>query len=637
MSSRLCNGFKLLGKLRKRGLCPGLVIRMTFARFRSYGFNGLLHRLEYWTHRLGLEDSRSKRRERIRRLARLDYDKICELRRVAHSIDGPRITVLILAGDGCRHLQAGIESILRQLYDNWDLHVVCDAAAGTIVRGVLSQFGPHEGRIRMAESDAGLGAAADAALSKAEGELVAVLPADGRLREDALLLAAGLLRAGSAARALYSDECEVVEDGRVLRPLFKPDWNAELLLGHNYVGSFFVAETDLLRKAGGFGLYYKAALGHELVLRLVRACDGERICHVPYLIYQRRADPGAAGALVDGGSMAAGEAGRLAVQHHLTAIGRPAEVLPGPLSQTYRIRFPLPQPRPLVSIIIPTRNAAGLLRRCVESIFEKTAYEHFEVLVVDNQTDEPEAEEYLNQCAARAQVRVLSYNRPFNYSAINNFGASESAGEYLCLLNNDTEVITPEWLGELVMWAFQPGIGAVGAKLLYPDGSIQHAGITLGIMGLVGHAYRGIAAEEAADIPLLAVAHEVGAVTGACLLVSRAHFEAAGRLDEEHLAVSYNDVDLCLRLRSMGLHNIWTPHAALYHHESRSRGRDDSPAKRERFEKEANFILAKWGPELLKDPTYNPNLSLNREDYALGWRPRAPAPAQYLEGLLKRG
>jgi GT2 family glycosyltransferase len=292
----------------------------------------------------------------------------------------------------------------------------------------------------------------------------------------------------------------------------------------------------------------------------------------------------------------------------------------------------LPVPRPLVSIIIPTRNASALLRRCVETIFEKTAYEELELLIVDNRTEEPAARQYLSECAARPKVRVLSYDYPFNYSAINNLGASQAVGAYLCLLNNDTEVITPEWLGELVMWASQPGIGAVGAKLLYPDNSIQHAGITLGIMGLAGHAYRGA---TAADVPLLAVAHEVGAVTGACLMVSRAHFDAAGGLDEEHLAVSYNDVDLCLRLRAMGLRNIWTPHATLYHHESRSRGRDDSPAKRERFEEEADYMLAKWKPELSKDPTYNPNLSPNCEDYALGWPPRVPPAARYLEALLK--
>jgi GT2 family glycosyltransferase len=440
-------------------------------------------------------------------------------------------------------------------------------------------------------------------------------------------LAAAEIVANPATCMLYSDECQIDGGGIPQSAHFKPSWNPELMLGQNYVGDLLVARADRVRAVGGFRPALQGGHAHDLVLRLSTVCPSDRIAHLPYLLYRRRIAQSRH-------AYSEMEAGRLAVQDHLRTSGRPADVSLGQAPFTYRVQFPQLDPQPLVSVIIPTRNAVELLKRCVQGLIEKTEYNNFEVLVVDNQTDEPRARNYLQLCRARANFRVLTYNKPFNYSAINNFAAEQARGEFLCLLNNDTEVIDPGWLNALVMWGTQPGIGAVGAKLLYPDRTIQHAGITLGVMGLAGHAHKTCQDGSPGYFGRLTVTHEVGAVTGACLLVRRGTYESVGGLNEEHLAVAFNDVDFCLKLRARGLRNIWTPDAVLYHHESKSRGSDITGEGRARFEREAAYILATWGDKLSEDPTYNPNLSKIREDFALAWPAQVPSPTSYLAALL---
>ncbi|MGH8600837.1 MAG: glycosyltransferase family 2 protein [Burkholderiales bacterium] len=280
----------------------------------------------------------------------------------------------------------------------------------------------------------------------------------------------------------------------------------------------------------------------------------------------------------------------------------------------------MPQPVPRISLLIPTRNRVDLLRRCVESILAKTTYPDFELLVIDNQSDDGAAMDYLRRLATHERVRVLRYDKPFNYSAINNWAARECTGELLGLVNNDIEVISPDWLEEMAGFAVRPDTGVVGAMLYYPDDTIQHAGMLLGIHGVAGHAYAGMPRGYRGYMARALVAQEVSAVTGACLLVRREVYAAVGGLDER-LPVEFNDVDFCLRVRQRGYRNVWTPFAELYHHESASRAIDDAAAKQARSAGIA-CMLERWGEALREDPAYNPNLSLQSLNFELAFPPR---------------
>jgi len=630
MQGSLRKTLRLVGELRKRKLPLAFVLRTGLARLRSYGVAGLLQRFEYWSHAFGVDNSAERYPERLRQLSMLGPRELGALRRLASQVCGPMISILLpVEAPPLSQLRSALDSVTRQLYGHWEVCAAPCATTGGEQHAALMDRAAQDPRIRVASGELAEGSAgaANQALAMARGQLVALLGAQDELREDALLLTAAQVVPNPMTCMLYSDECQIGADGIPKTAHFKPGWNPELLLGQNYVGNLFVACADRVRAVGGFRQALQGGHAHDLVLRLSAVCPSDQIAHLPYLLYRRRiAQTEAAPAEM--------EAGRLAVQDHLRTSGRPADVSLGPVPFTYRVQFPQPDPQPLVSVIIPTRNAFEILKRCVEGLMRETEYKNFEVLVVDNQTDEPRAREYLQLCRERANFRVLTYNKPFNYSAINNFAAEQARGEFLCLLNNDTEVISAGWLNALLMWGMQPGIGAVGAKLLYPDRTIQHAGITLGIMGLAGHAHKTVQDGNPGYFGRLAVAHEVGAVTGACLLVRRATYEAVGGLNEEHLAIAFNDVDFCLKLRARGLRNIWTPDAVLYHHESKTRGSDITGERRARFEEEAAYMLATWDDKLSDDPTYNPNLSKAREDFALAWPSPVPSPASYVAALL---
>ncbi len=292
-------------------------------------------------------------------------------------------------------------------------------------------------------------------------------------------------------------------------------------------------------------------------------------------------------------------------------------VEPGLLPNTYRIRWPVPKNQPLVSLLIPTRDGCEILKRCVDSILEKTSYKNYEILILNNQSRRPETLNYLNTVARDKRISVHNWDYPFNYSAINNFGASKAVGAILGLLNNDVEVISPGWLDEMVSHACREDIGCVGAKLYYPNDTVQHAGVVLGIGGVAGHAHKYFDRNEPGYFSRLMVVQNISAVTGACLVVRKSLFEQVGGLDEEHLSVAFNDVDLCLKIREAGFRNLWTPFAELYHYESLTRGANDSNKKRARARREAEYMRKRWGSALDTDPAYNPNLTLVHEDFSL--------------------
>lgn len=420
---------------------------------------------------------------------------------------------------------------------------------------------------------------------------------------------------------IYADDDLIGATGERSGPRFKPDWSLAHLRATDYIGSAAVFRADAVAAAGGLRPDCLRHGNFDLLLRVIDAA-GERVSHIAAALLHRQISRESDDEEHTQQVMAWQ---RQVLEAHLGRNGITAAVentLPG----CRRIRFRLPADAPLVSIIVPTRDQVGLLRSCVESVLTKTAYPAFELLIVDNQSVDVDALAYLREIAARSKVRVLRYDRPFNYSAINNFAVGQSQGTVICLLNNDTEVISPDWLDEMVGHLLQPRVGAVGAKLYYGDGRVQHGGDVVGPGGCANHLHSAIGRDDPGYCNRAAVAQELSAVTAACLVTWRALYEQLGGLDEKDLAVAFNDVDYCLRLRAAGHRVVWTPHAELYHHESVSRGKANSWRRKLQARHEVMVMRRRWAREMQQDPFYNPNLSYQQADFSLSHAPRVRKP-----------
>lgn len=539
---------------------------------------------------------------------------------------GPLFSVLLPVYDTPeKWLRSCIESVLAQAYPKWELCIADDASTQPHVAKVLHEYARRDPRIRVEfrERNGHIAAASNTALAMARGDYIALLDHDDELRPHALMAMAEEILADPGAALLYSDEDKIDEQGRRFQPYFKPDWNPDLLLSQNYLCHFTVIRTALAVEAGGFVEGTEGSQDHDLFLRCTaRLADGG-IRHVPRVLYHWRAIAGST-ALARGAKDYAAVAGLEAVRSHLAATSPGARAVALEHGH-YRVHWPIPDPAPRVDIVIPTRDRLELLRPCVESVLANTRYPDFRLLVVDNGSTDPAACRYLESLAGRARVEVLRHDVPFNFSEINNWAVARGDGEIVCLLNNDIEAFDAGWLEEMVGQALRPGVGAVGGLLLYPDDTIQHAGVVLGLGGVANHAYCHLPAGSPGHGARGLVAQSMSAVTAACLVVQRKHYEAVGGLDER-LQVAFNDVDFCLRLRERGLRNVWTPFARLYHHESASRGAEDSPEKVERFRGEVALMRQRWADVLDNDPAYNPNLSLEVEATAsqLAFPPREP-------------
>jgi O-antigen biosynthesis protein len=523
-------------------------------------------------------------------------------------------------------LRRAIDSVRRQLYPHWELCIADDASTAPHVRRVLADYAARDPRIRVAfaETRGHIASTTNRALALATGPFVTFLDHDDELAEAALSTVACELAEHPDAAIVYTDEDKIDERGCRYDPAFKPDWNPDLLLAQNYVAHLCVYRTDLVRDLGGLETGYDGAQDWDLVLRASAAVDPARIRHVPSVLYHWRAIPGSS-------ARAANEkqyvhaAQRKVLDAHVARTGTAADVEPA-AGIYWRVRYHLPEPAPAVTLIIPTRDGYRFLHRCIESIAKQTRYANLELIVVDNQSTDPRTRAYLAEIDARPDVTVLRYDAPFNYAAINNFAASRARGDVLGLVNDDVEAISPGWLEEMVSHAVRPEVGAVGAMLYYPNGTIQHAGIILGIGGVAGHAHtyqpRGHPGPSCRGL----LAQDVSAVTGACMVLRRSVFEEVGGFDDAHLAIAFNDVDLCLRIGALGYRIVWTPFAELYHHESASRGYEETPTQQARFEREERYMKERWGPILKNDPAYNPNLALDRESFTLAFPPRARKP-----------
>ena len=520
-----------------------------------------------------------------------------------------------------------IESVVCQVYSNWELCICDDASTASHVRAVLQRYESNNPKIRVSygEINGHISKATNEAIGMATGKYIAFFDHDDQLSPHALLRLAEYIAKSPHALVFYSDEDKIDTAGNRFDPYFKSGFNLGLLRSHNYMCHFAAYETEFLRSLGGLVVGLEGAQDYDLALRAIDATEAANIVHVPHVLYHWRT---AVGSTASGHSEKsyAFAAGQRALNAHFARRGLLANAVEAPeAGGMYRTRWHSPKQHPLVTIVIPTRNGEAILRLCLDSL-SRTTYENYEIVVIDNGTDDPETLKMLRSRELEGEIRVLRDDRPFNFSALNNRAIKEQAkGEYVLLLNNDVEVINPDWLTEMVGCAAEEGVGCVGARLWYPDGRLQHAGIIL-VCGVAGHSHKYLPRGHHGYMGRAVLSQDMIAVTAACLLVKRNIYWEVGGFDEG-LAVAFNDVDFCLRVHKAGYRNHFTPYAELIHHESVTRGYEDSPEKQKRFRLEIEKMQTRW-PILLShdDPYYNPNLTASAEDFSLAWPPRRVLP-----------
>jgi glycosyltransferase involved in cell wall biosynthesis len=539
----------------------------------------------------------------------------------------PLISILLpVYNTNPKWLLRAIASVRAQLYSRWELCIVDDASTDQRIWEIVRRQARRDKRLKILRrtKNGHICAASNDALRLATGEFIALLDHDDELSLLALYCAALALNRKPDLQLIYSDEDKLDREGRRCDPHFKPDWNPDLFTSQNYISHLAVYRTELVREAGGFREGFEGSQDYDLTLRCVEKIEPAQIHHIPRVLYHwRMAEESTAGA--SSAKPYAVTAARRAMQEHFDRRHLAVSVVPD-YSIYLRAKYSLPHDPPLVSIIIPTRDRTDLLRRCIDSIFAKTDYPRFEVLVIDNQSREPDTLEYLAKLESES-VRVHRVEGAFNFSKLNNDGVCLARGSLVALLNNDLEVINPDWLSEMVSHALRPEVGAVGARLWYPDNTIQHAGVILGGGGVADHAHIGLR-DEPGYFARAHLVQDFSAITAACMLVRKDRYLEIGGLNEINLPVAFNDVDFCLRLRARGCRILWTPHAQLYHHESASRGFEDTKLKRSRFLSEVAYMEAKWKEALANDPCYNPNLSLGENLFTLAFPPRTKKPWQ---------
>ncbi len=519
------------------------------------------------------------------------------------------------------YLIEAIESVRNQVYQNWELCIADDCSTRPYIREVLTQMMALDSRIKIVfrEKNGHISEASNSALAIATGEFIALMDHDDVMVDSALVWVAHSIEENSNCALIYSDEDKIDERGYRFSPFFKPDWSPELFLSMNILTHLNVFKADIVRKIGGFRKGYEGSQDYDFCLRFLDHITADQVIHVPKVLYHWRAIEGSV-ALDSREKQYAHDAARKAILEYHQRQGVDAKVVSG-FGPLHRVLYSYKNDDNRVSIVICTRDAKNILKVCIDSIIQKTTYPNYEIIIVDNGSVEPETFKYFDEIKKHEFVKIVRIDCPFNYSYLNNEGAKHASGNLLCFLNNDIEVITPGWLEELVMHAQRKEIGAVGAKLYYPNGLIQHFGIVTGIMGgVAGHAFKYFGGNADGYFGRLRVVNNVSAVTGACLMTRKVVFESVGGFDEVNLAVAYNDVDLCLKILAKNLRIVVTPFAELTHHESLTRGHEDTPEKKARLKKEQDFMKKKWGKSLT-DRYYNPNLTLVHENYSLAWPP----------------
>ena len=532
-------------------------------------------------------------------------------------------------------LTRAIDSVIAQSYPKWELCIVDDCSTDPHVRPLLQRVSRHDRRIRVsfADRNRGIAGASNACMEMARGDFVVFLDNDDELAPHALFFIAELLNRHPDADVIYSDEDKIAPGGTREHPFFKPDFSPDLLLCHNYICHMLVVRRSLVMDVGGFREEYDGAQDYDLILRVVQRTARNRIYHIPDILYHWRMVEGSTALNYWNKPQAKDATLRLIDEYLKNLLGQDygtVEYVPMADNVLFYPRYALKR-FPLVSIVISTRDKVHLLRACIESL-SRTTYPSYEIVLIDNNSQEQETKAYFDTLRQEhPHIRIIEYPHPFNYSAINNFGIRQARGEVIILLNNDTELLTPDWIEIMLGYAQQRRVGAVGVKLLYPNGTIQHAGVILGLGGVAGHSHKYYPADHFGYGARLRTVCNYSAVTAACMMFRRDVWQQAGGLDER-LAVTFNDVDFCLRIRTLGYDIVYTPQVQLLHHESMSVGRVHLD-ERTMDAQEIAFMKQRWGEALYIDPFYNLNLTLDTEDYAIHPLRRR----QYMATLAKRG
>ncbi len=515
-------------------------------------------------------------------------------------------------------LREAIESVQKQIYPHWELFLIGPNPDSTSPLGeeVPVAGGDHDPRSAtskihwlLTSPNDSLATSLNLALETAKGDFIALIDAQDRLSSQALYQIAKTCNVRSDCQLIYTDEDKLDAQGGRCDPNFKSDWNPDLFYSQNYLHRLTVYRRTVVMQVGGFQADYPGGEEYDLTLRVIERIKANEIYHIPKVLYHQREsslNPTAATVACQ------------VLQAHFQRVQQSVQVREAMGGHT-RVLYPLPDPPPLVSLIIPTRDKLDLLRGTVEGVLTQTDYQPLEIIILDNGSVEPATLSYLKQLETDPRVTVLRLKMPFNYSQLNNIGVSHAAGEVIGLLNNDLEVIHSDWLTEMVSHALRPEIGAVGAKLYYANDTIQHAGVIVGLGGMAGHGFKYLAREAPGYHFRPCLIQNYSAVTAACLVMRRRVFQEVGGLEEKHLKVAFNDVDLCLRLRERGYRIVWTPYAELYHLESASRGVDNTVKKYFRLRHELNYMRKRWGKVLAGDPYYSPNLTMEYEDFSLAW------------------
>lgn len=566
-----------------------------------------------------------------------DFDTLSDEDRseIAVRIQGmryePLISVLMpVYNVEVRWLVVAIESVRRQLYPCWELCIADDCSTAPGVRDTIEHYRSLDKRIKVCyrPENGHIPACSNSALDLATGDFIALLDHDDELREHALYMVAEELNANPGAGIIYSDQDKIDHNGQRYDPYFKSDWNVDLFYSHNLISHLGVYRRSLVHDVGGFRPGYEGSQDYDLALRCFERLESCQIRHIPHVLYHWRSIPGSVASGAGQKAYAYGAA-RRALADHFQRRGLAADVVEAfSGSPLHRVKHAIPAPAPLVSLVVPTRDRVDLLRRAVDGMLAKTDYRPFEIIIVDNNSCEPETFAYFDEVTERdARVRVVGHRMPFNFSAISNAAVRNARGEVIGLVNNDIDVIGGEWLAEMVSHAVRPDIGVVGALLYYPNNTIQHAGIALGIGGVAGHMHKHLPRGTSGYAGRARLVQNVSAVTAACCLVRKSVYEEVGGLDER-LGVAFNDVDFCLRVSAAGYRNVLTPYAELYHFESATRGSDRGPKEAARLAHEAELMNRRFGDLLCHDPAYSPNLTLEREDLSLAFPSRALRPWQ---------
>ena len=513
-------------------------------------------------------------------------------------------------------LRQMIDSLMVQTYRNWELCIANASPDDKSMEQVVKEYSERDKRVvwKKLLENKGIAENTNEAFGMASGEFIGLLDHDDLLSPNALYEIASALERDKEIDVLYTDEDKVRADlSEHFQPHLKPDFNIDLLRSNNYICHFFVVRRKIVETCGGFRKEYDGAQDYDFIFRCTEAAG--KIYHVPEILYHWRTHQ-ASTADNPASKMYAFEAGKRAIEGNLKRSN-----LKGSVSHTsdlgfYRVKYPV-LGNPLVSIIIPNKDQKDVLKQCIESVEKLSTYRNFEILIVENNSTTEEIFDYYKELSTNKKIRLLKWKKPFNYSAINNYAAAKAKGEYLLFLNNDMEVISPDWIEELLGHCQRPGTGVVGARLYYPNDTIQHAGTIIGIGGIAGHMFVDMPRERTGSMHKAAIQQDLSAVTAACMMVKRSVFEETGGF-EEKLSVAFNDVDFCLRIRKKGYLVVYDPYVELYHYESKSRGTEDSKEKVRRFQEEIEFMRCRW-EKLLKqgDPYYNKNLSLTKWNYSL--------------------